>query len=415
VSADARADDPFEAFNRAQGVGSVRDPYPGYAARRREAPVRRITRDDLPEIMRGQGRVLFTGMAPALFEVLSHDAVSEALLDGERFSSRFYDRTMGLVMGRSILGMDEPEHGAHRGLIQQAFTRRSLERWEREVVRPVVDARIDGFAARGRADLVRELTFPFPVAVIAHMIGVDPADHADFHRWAVELISLGIDPARGVAASQKLRELFARELAERRRAPREDLISLLGRAALDGARLDDEAIFAFLRLLAPAGAETTYRSSSNLFFALLAHPAQLAILRRDRSLVRAAIEEGLRWECPIHLILRVATRDTALAGVAIPEGALLLVNLAAANRDETRHPRPDDFDVFRPPRPHLAFAFGPHRCLGMHLARMESRVVLEAVLDRLPNLRLDPEAKDPHISGQMFRSPLALPVLFDPP
>jgi cytochrome P450 len=279
-------------------------------------------------------------------------------------------------------------------------------------VRPVVARRIDAFAARGRADLVRELTFPFPVTVIAHMIGLDPADHADFHRWAVELISVGIDPGRGVAASQSLRALFARVLGQRRREPRDDLISLLARAELDGARLDDEAVFAFLRLLAPAGAETTYRSSSNLFFALLSHPDQLEAVRADRALVRPAIEEALRWECPLHLIMRTCTRDTEVAGVALPAGALVLVNLAAANRDESRHERPDEFDVFRAPRPHMAFAFGPHRCLGMHLARMESRVVLEAVLDRLPNLRLDPDAVDPHITGMMFRSPLALPVLF---
>jgi len=179
-----------------------------------------------------------------------------------------------------------------------------------------------------------------------------------------------------------------------------------------GTRLDDEAIFAFARLLAPAGAETTYRSSSNLFFGLLSHPDQLEAVRSDRALVPQAIEEGLRWECPLTWIQRTCSRDTEVQGVGIPAGAIVLVNMAAANRDETRYERPDEFDIFRTVRTHLAFAFGPHRCLGMHLARMESRVVLEAVLDRLPNVRLDPEAKDPHITGDMFRSPLALPVTF---
>ena len=126
-----------------------------------------------------------------------------------------------------------------------------------------------------------------------------------------------------------------------------------------------------------------------------------------------AIEEGLRWEPPLHRHPRTATRDTEVRGVRDSRRApIVTVNLGAANRDETRCERPDRFDIFRPAKPHMAFAFGPHRCLGMHLARMETRVVLEALLDRLPNLRLDPDAKDPHITGLIFRSPIELPVLF---
>jgi len=414
MSDQAAEYDPFERFNRAQGQGTVRNPYPRYAEWRRVSPVRRVELDDLEPVMRVQGRMLFGGELPPIYQALSHDAVVEVLRDGERFSSQGYARTMGLVFGHSILEMDGPEHTRSRGVIQQAFSKRALERWERELVKPVVDGYVDRFVARGHADLVRELTFPFPVSVIAHMLGLDAADHADFHRWAVELISLGIDPARGFAASASLKALFARVLAERRAEPREDLISVLALAELDGTRLDDEAIFAFLRLLAPAGAETTYRSSSNLFFALLTHPAQLDAVRRDRSLVPRAIEEGLRWESPLTGIQRTCTRATEVQGVAIPAGALVLVNLASANHDESRYERPDEFDIFRAAKTHMAFAFGPHRCLGMHLANMESRVVLETLLDRLPNLRLDPEAKDPHVTGAMFRSPLALPVVFDP-
>ncbi len=409
----AAATDPFERFNRAQGLGSVRSPYPRLAAWRRQAPVRRLALAELAPQMQLQGRVLYGGKLPEFFVALSHDAVAEVLRDGERFSSAGYARTIGLMLGRSILEMDEPEHARARGVIQQAFTKRALEHWERDLVGPIVNGLIDRFAARGHADLVRELTFPFPVSVIAHMLGVPEREHAAFHRLSVELISLAIDPALAVAASQALRELFARVLAERRRVPTDDLISVLAHAELDGARLDDEAIFAFARLLTPAGAETTYRSSSNLLFALLSHPAQLEAVRRDRSLVPQAIEEGLRWETPLPGIQRTCVRDTEVCGIAIPARAVVMVSMASANHDETRYERPDEFDIFRPAKTHMAFAFGPHRCLGMHLARMESRVALEAVLDRLPNLRLDPEAKDPHISGELFRSPLALPVLFD--
>jgi cytochrome P450 len=405
--------DPFERFNRAQGLGTVRSPYPRLAEWRRQTPVRRLQLDDMAPGMRLQGRMLFGGQMPPFFVALSHDAVAEILRDGERFSSAGYARTIGLVLGHSILEMDEPEHARARAVIQQAFSKRALEHWQHDLVSPIVNGLIDRFASRGHADLVRELTFPFPVSVIAHMLGLAEQDHATFHRLAVELISLAIDPALGFAASLALKELFARVLAERRRVPTDDLISVLAHAELDGARLDDEAIFAFARLLAPAGAETTYRSSSNLFFGLLSHPDQLDAVRRDRSLVPQAIEEGLRWESPLPGIQRTCARDTEVQGVAIPAGAIILVSMASANRDETRYERPDEFDIFRPAKTHMAFAFGPHRCLGMHLARMESSVVLEAALDRLPNLRLDPEAKDPHITGELFRSPLELPVLFD--
>jgi cytochrome P450 len=229
----------------------------------------------------------------------------------------------------------------------------------------------------------------------------------------VELISIAIDPMRGMRASQSLRDLFARVLAERRLEPRDDLMSVLAQAELDGTRLDDEAIYAFLRLLAPAGAETTYRSSSNLLFGLLSHPDQLEALRDERGLMPQAIEEGLRWECPLTGITRTAMRDVQIGDVTVPAGSLVAVNLAAANRDETRYENPDAFDLFRPQKTHMAFAFGPHRCLGMHLARVETTVVVNALLDRLPGLRLDPDAVDVHITGLTFRSPLALPVRFE--
>jgi cytochrome P450 len=336
------------------------------------------------------------------------------LRDGKRFSSAGYAATMGPVMGHTILEMDEPEHSRYRGLLQKAFTKKALERWERDLVRPVVNGLIDRFADRGQADLVRELTFPFPVSVIAGMIGLDEGDHPTFHRLAIELISVSVDRERGLRASQQLSELFSRVLEQRRAEPRDDLVSVLAHAELDGTRLTDEEIYSFLKLLAPAGAETTYRSSSNLLFGLLSHPDQLDAVRRDPELLPQAIEEGVRWEPPLLGILRTATCDTEVGGVLIPEGASVNVNLGSANRDESRWERADEFDISRPARQHMAFAFGAHRCLGMHLARLETTVVLEALFERLPGLRLDPEAEDVHITGLVFRAPQCLPVRFDP-
>jgi cytochrome P450 len=187
---------------------------------------------------------------------------------------------------------------------------------------------------------------------------------------------------------------------------------VLARAELDGHRLTDEEIFAFCRLLLPAGAETTYRSSSNLVYGLLTHPDQLDALRADRSLMAHAIEEGLRWEPPLLTIMRTATRDTDVCGVPVKQGAVLVVNLGAANHDDVRWDLADDFDITRAPQQHMAFAFGPHMCLGMHLARMETKVVVDRVLDRLPDVRLDPDADPPYITGMTFRSPPSLHAIW---
>jgi cytochrome P450 len=388
----------------------VRDPYPRLAELRAASPVHHGTAAELFGLpLVDQAAFSETG---AYYTALSYAAVSQVLLDGETFSSAGYGRTMGLVMGHSILEMDEPEHHSYRSLLQQAFSQKAMDRWERELVGPIVDRCIDGFVARGRADLVRELTLPFPLQVIAGMLGLPEADLPRFHRLAVELISIAVDVGRGIAASAQLRDYFAEVLAARRGRPGDDLVSVLAEAQLDGHRLTDEEIFAFLRLLLPAGAETTYRSSSNLFFGLLTHPEQLAALRDDRSLMRRAIEEGLRWEAPLTGIARTATRDVVLDGVPIPKGAVIGVCLGAANHDPARWSDPERFDILREPKQHMAFAYGAHTCLGMHLARMETRVVVDAVLDRLPNLRLDPAAEDVHVTGLTFRAPARLPVAF---
>jgi cytochrome P450 len=410
--AEARDEtDPFERFNRAQGMGAVPDPYPGLAAMRAIGPVHRI---ELKGLL-GDVKMPMAFKTDHLFLAVGFDAVAEVLRDGARFCSKGYADSMGQVMGHTILAMDGQEHLRYRALISRAFTKRALERWERELVRPVIHDYVDRFAQRGHADLVRELTFPFPVRVIAGMIGLPLETHADFHRLAVELISVSIDPELGMRASRGLRELFAPVVAARRREPQDDLISVLAHAELEGTRLTDEEIYAFLCLLAPAGAETTYRSSSNLLVGLLSNPDQLDALRRDPGLMAQAIEEGLRWEPPLLSILRTATEDTELAGVPIARDMPVSVNLGAANRDPSRWTEPERFDILREQKPHIAFAFGQHVCLGMHLARMETRVLLETLFERLPNLRLDPDGGGAAITGLIFRSPQQLPVRFDVP
>jgi cytochrome P450 len=292
-----------------------------------------------------------------------------------------------------------------------------LERWSNTLLKTTVDELLDQVRPDGKADLVRTLTFPFPVRVIARILGLPEGDWAKFQRWSIELISVGVNWERAFNASTALKEYFGGIVAQKRANPGDDLISELVQAEIDGHTLDDEEIFAFLRLLLPAGAETTYRSSGNLLYGLLTNPDQLDAVRNDRSLIPQAIEEGLRWEPPLLFIMRTAKKDTKVGEVEIPAGANIGVSLGAANRDPDRHPDPDTFNIFREPHQHIAFGAGPHLCLGMHLARLETRIALESVFDKLPNVRLDPDAMasdDPHIHGMTFRSPTSLPVLFDP-
>ncbi len=176
--------------------------------------------------------------------------------------------------------------------------------------------------------------------------------------------------------------------------------------------LDDEEIYSFLALLLPAGAETTYRASGNLLFGLLTHRDQLEAVRADRSLLTQAVEEGLRWENALLITSRRCVKDTVLAGVEIPAGSEVVSHIGSANHDPKYWDDPDSFDIFRPQRQAAIFGFGPHMCLGMHLARMEVRAAVDTLLDRLPDIALDPAAEDVHIHGDIFRSPLALPVVF---
>jgi cytochrome P450 len=398
--------DPFTAFDDIVS-GTTRDPYPELARKRRESPVSKAKM--MPEGVLPEGFEDEPGWVAYRYEDCSH-----ILRDAKTFTSTGYDSTIGMVMGHMILGMDDPEHRGHRNLVAHAFREKSLARWEPEFIGPIIDELIDRFAGDGEAELVRQLTFEFPVRVIARLLGLPEEDFSRFQRWSVELIGLVADIDRGLAASEALRDYFAGVVAERRAQPREDVISDLVTAEVDGERLSDEAIYSFLRLLLPAGAETTYRSSGNLLFLLLSHPDQLDAVRHDRSLLPQAIEEALRCEPPLLTINRTTTCEVEIGGVTLETGESISTHIGSANHDESRWDNAEAFDIFRPPLPHIAFAHGPHMCLGMHLARLETRALITRVFDRLPDLALNAGDSDPHIRGQVFRSPTALPVTFTP-
>ncbi len=346
------------------------------------------------------------------YAAVSYSAVNTALRDSQVFSSKFYDSTIGIFMGPTILAMDGTMHRAHRNLVATAFKPQSLRRWEPEIVRPICDALIDEFAVRGSADLIREFTFEFPTRVIARLLGLPERDLPFFRKAAVAIINYANKVPRALQASEELKEYFLGHIEQRRSDPADDIIGDLATAEIDGEKLTDRAIYSFLRLLLPAGLETTYRSSGNLLYLLLTHPDQFDRIQQRHDLIPQAVEEGLRYETPLTMVQRAVTEDTELDGVAIPGGAVLDLCLGSANRDEARWERPEEFDIFRTHTPHISFTAGAHTCLGLHLARMETRVAMECLLNRLTGFTLLPEG-DPHIFGQPFRSPNTLRVTFD--
>jgi cytochrome P450 len=384
---------------------SLRDPYPFFAHKRRESGVFRGTVMDYsktPESLLPKNE----------YSAVSFNAVNTVFRDGRVFSSKPYDKTIGLFMGPTILAMAGTKHREHRNLVSAAFKSRALARWEPEIVRPICDALIDEFIETGTADLVRNYAFEFPTRVIARLLGLPDEDLPMFRKRAVELISYHVNYERAFEASAALKDYFVEQIEQRKSTPTEDIIGDLVTAEIDGEKLSDEAIYSFLRLLLPAGLETTYRSSGNLLYLLLAHPDQFAAVQADHELIGPAIEEGLRFETPLTTVQRFTTEDTELEGVTIPARSVVGVCIGSANRDETRWERSEEFDVFRKHVPHISFAAGEHTCLGLHLARLETRVAIECLLDRSTNITLLTD-DDPHIFGQPFRSPTALPVTFD--
>src|SRR5258707_10049912 len=252
--------DAFEQFNRSAGMGIVENPYPIFALVRPQHPMKREDEGG-PVIVPEGSDIEFMPIDRSLgvLTAYSFEAVQQVLKDGETFSSQGYADIMGKVLGHSILEMDEPEHHLYRGLVQQAFSRKAMETWELELVRDVVNEHIDTFVDRPdkRADLVREVTFPFPVVVISRLLGLPREDLPMFHRRAVEVISAGFELERATSASNALFEYFCSIIQDRRIHPADDVISVLVKAELEGVRLTDEEICSFLRLLVPAGAAPT--------------------------------------------------------------------------------------------------------------------------------------------------------------
>ena len=349
------------------------------------------------------------------FMILGYDEVTAAAADPETFANGpAFENSLKITFGNTISVMDPPVHGRYRKIFQAAFLPRTIMKWGQDIVAPVINGLLEKIECRGLADLVEDLTHHYPFQVIYRQLGLPDNEAKTFHRLAVAqmLIGGGIYLAHAKEASRKLGDYFQHMIDYRRGTQDTDLVSVLLQAEADGKRLPDDVIISFLRQLINAGGDTTFRQTSTLLAALLTNPDQLDAVRLNRSLVPAAIEEALRWDGPSAVIPRETTRDVTIGGVHIPAGSFVELFFGVAGRDPRHYPEPHKFNVFRPRTRHFGFGYGPHVCIGQHLARIEMTNALNAVLDRLPNLRLDPEMPPPVIRGRSLRHPRHIHVLF---
>ncbi|MEZ4217709.1 MAG: cytochrome P450 [Myxococcota bacterium] len=371
--------------------GDVTDPYAVYARLRDEAPALAIP-----------------GLGAGLFVLSRYDDVRAALRDDALFSNRANARGASLVMGRTLIEMDGAEHLRHRKLVTPALAPRALRGDFPKLVERIAHEIVDGFP-RGDVDLVEAFTFVFPLRVFVEILGLPTDDVAALHACAADLTLVQADPDRAFAASRRMRELLLPVVARKRAEPGDDLISTLAAAEVDGTRLGDEEVVSFLRLLVSAGAETTFHLLGSALHVLLDDPELQALVRARRDRIDDLLWETLRFETPVAILPREATRATEIAGVAIPEGADVLLLVGSASRDERRWRDPDRFDIDRDNAETLSFGLGRHYCAGSRLALLEARIGLEALLDRTDALALAPGERS-RIVGTAFRGPDRLPV-----
>jgi cytochrome P450 len=313
-----------------------------------------------------------------------------------------------------LIMMDDPRHRQLRGLVSRAFTPRRVAELEPRI-RKIAGVLLDSLVQSEAPDLVRDFAAPLPTIVIAELLGVPLADQRWFKQKSTEIAQFdptrpaGVDPQDGIGPAMELGSYLARALDERRRAPRDDLLSALLEAQVDGQHLTPPELIGFAFLLLVAGNETTTNLISNAAILLDRYPGQRRLLIEDPGRIPAAVEEFLRYDSPVQGLARTTTRPVRVHGVEIPEGVKVLLLFASANRDERRIADPDRFDVTRDPNPHLAFGFGTHFCLGASLARLEARVAFEELLARLPGYRLRPGPIERLCSGPI-RGALRLPI-----
>lgn len=361
------------------------------------------------------------------YVISRYEDVEKAFKD-RRFTSDNYSWQLEPVHGRTILQMDGREHAVHRGLVTPAF--RGSELTEKFI--PVIEKNarelIDAFRHDGQVDLVDQFTTRFPINVIVDMLALPKSDHELFHRWYNSIMAflgnLSQDAdviAQGLKTKDELQAYMLPKIAERRADPRDDLLSTLCTAEIDGEQMTDLEIKAFVSLLLVAGGETTDKAMANMIWNLLQNPEQLAMVREDRSLIPHAFAETLRHSPPVQMIMRQPSEDVEVSGGTIPAGATVVCLIAAANRDPRKYSDPDRFDITRPDlnfatafaaaANHTGFAFGRHFCVGAMLAKVEVETAANQLLDAMGDIELvEPVAAE----GVFTRAPTTMKLRFTP-
>lgn len=382
------------------------DPHPAWHELRESGPVHAGNPHELSGIDRG---LLWHGLTtPELpkFSVFSFDACDTVYRNPEIYASspEAVDATSDDISHEtSMLSMGGTQHRRYRALVQPSFVPAKAQWWISRWIDETVHALIDSFQGAGHAELNVDFCAAIPVLTITGSFGIS-VEHA-------------LDVREMLRDPNSVTEIIAPIVEARRAEPKDDLIGILVQAEMtdeDGTHtLSDPEIYSFAYLLLAAGSGTTWKQMGITLAAMLQRPELVEQVRADRDLLKKVIDESARWEPTDPMFSRWVTEDTELGGVAIPKGAVIHNVLGSANRDPERWADPDDFDPFRPTKSTLAFGGGPHICLGMHVARAEMTVAINALLDRLPNLRLDPDAAPMHVNGFYERGVAEIPVLFD--
>ncbi|WP_111510834.1 cytochrome P450 [Mycobacterium kyogaense] len=377
-------------------------------------------------VLRGRGNEIGGWTLPTIFKlpsdmdtrmVLSYDLVTQCLRDAETFKHKMYPD----VGGETFLHMDGPEHRRYRLLLGEVFSPGACKRWSENVVKPLVEKMVEEIAGRQerRAELRTEFCDLLPSYVFGAIMGVPDEDYEKLKAWAYYVIAAPVDENSAQQAAllgQYLGALVAqrRALSEDELMSRNDLVSAMIRASHpDHGSLSDEEIVSALFILTAAGNETTGRGLTTTLYYLLSTPGAIAEVTDNRALIVAAQEEAMRLSpAGGSFELRLAVADTELGGEPIRAGTGVITNLYTANRDRARWERPDEFDLHRKRAQTVAFGYGPHMCIGMHLARTEMSDGLNVLLDRLPNLRFDSDAEIPQIEGMWFTGVSKLPVVW---